>query len=343
MTKANTQGFAELLIQAMSQADINVSEMARRIDLSRHTLLHWRSGKTKRPNCEKVLLCAQQLNLPTYEARQLLAAAGCDFTQASEKLSVSTQNADPFDLPPEKLSPFVIGQPVVHPRQFYGRKALVSRIIRIWQRHPLQNIAITGERRIGKSSLLHYLKAIAVQRVSVDFKVVLIDFKETRMRSQTSLLQFLLQALGLPVLSNCSLINFEELLSHHVLCHPTVVLLDDIEYGLASDSLSQEFWWAMRSVQHNYCQGRLGFLMTSRQKPAQLAQEVGKPSPFFNVFGYQVKLEGFTEEEALALISNVPTAFSNEVIKEILEQSQGKPDLLQQCCANHLSNLELDY
>ncbi len=313
------------------------SELARRVGFHRHTLIRWRRGEIVRPDCDKIRACLPHLQLGAEEANALLMAAGCAYRQ---RLETSLSNADGSEVPDEALSPFVVGPPITDPRQFCGREAALQRIFKLWRRFPLQNIAVTGTRRSGKSSLLHYLKNTVRLQVSPHHQVVLVDFKEARMRQQNSLLLHLMEALSLPRISECSLVVFEELISHHGLQKPTLILMDDIEYGLDSPDLDQEFWWGLRSIQHNYAQGKLGFLLTSRQSPAKLALEKGKPSPFFNVFGYQVVLEKFTEEEALSLIKRSPIPFAPADVAWILHHSNGEPAILQHLCEMRMQTLE---
>ncbi len=315
----------------MEQAHITASELARRIDVNRHTLRRWRGGEIIRPDCRKVLACLPHLKLTHQQSQSLLQAAGCSSDEPTQPHLSDTNSV---------LSPFVAGQPIVHPQQFCGREEIIDNIAQLWRSLPLQNIAITGQRRSGKSSLLHYLKHVLPQRLAPNYRTVLIDFKEARMRQQSSLLQHLLKGLGLPGLTGCSLVNFEEMLSFHTIEYPTLVLMDDIEYGLAAEDLSQELWWGLRSVQHNYCYGRLGFLLSSRSAPAVLAQQQGKSSPFFNVFCYQVELPKFTQTEAACLIARSPITFADHERERIMAQAQGEPAVLQEACIAHLRQLE---
>jgi hypothetical protein len=104
-----------------------------------------------------------------------------------------------------RLVPFVIGPPIVHPRQFFGREYELRRIFGLLKHFPLQNAAIIGPQRSGKTSLLHYLKHITVtspaqlrpgQRTGWlsdprQYAWIFVDFQDARMRS----LEFLLRTL----------------------------------------------------------------------------------------------------------------------------------------------------
>ncbi len=71
------QTFAELLTAYMDRTGIGDAELARRIPVSRPTLLRWKEGVTTRPRYrEDVVRCAEILRLTADEADTLLLAAG---------------------------------------------------------------------------------------------------------------------------------------------------------------------------------------------------------------------------------------------------------------------------
>ena len=69
--------FAELLTAYMDRTGIGDAELARRIPVSRPTLLRWKEGVTTRPRYrEDVIRCAELLRLTVEETNGLLLAAG---------------------------------------------------------------------------------------------------------------------------------------------------------------------------------------------------------------------------------------------------------------------------
>jgi hypothetical protein len=91
------------------------------------------------------------------------------FVEISEKLGLDWQaiaykHPNPQSSPPEPIdrefSPFITDPTITHPRHFFGRQKELKRLFDLLKRHPLQNAAIIGKRRSGKTSLLHYLKNI---------------------------------------------------------------------------------------------------------------------------------------------------------------------------------------
>ena len=69
--------FAELLTAYMARTGIGDAELARRIPVSRPTLIRWKEGVTARPRYrEDVVRCAEILRLTAEETDELLLAAG---------------------------------------------------------------------------------------------------------------------------------------------------------------------------------------------------------------------------------------------------------------------------
>ena len=255
--------------------------------------------------------------------------------------------------PTERLAPFVVGPPIAHPRQFFGRTQILTRIFGLWQRFPLQNVAIIGPHRSGKTSLLRYLASITRaepawlrpdQRQNWlpqpdRYRWILVDFQDARMGRQDRLLRYLLTSLELPVPDRCSLNNFLDVVSQH-LHRPALILMDEIGAGLASAELDQSFWWSLRSLGSNSTDGLLGFGLTAHQAPALLATEHGKPSPFFNIFGHTVELGPLLEAEARELLASSPRPFAPTDVEWILDQSGRWPALLQILADTCLTALE---
>ena len=242
----------------------------------------------------------------------------------------------------QEFAPFIVGPPITHPRQFFGRESELKRIFNLCKRFPLQNVAVIGCQRSGKSSLLHYLQNITTTSPGQlrpgqqhnwlprphQFQWVMVDFQDARMGHQDSLLRYLLAGLNLPVPKSCTLPNFLDTVSHH-LQTPSMILMDEIGAGLASPQLDQQFWWSLRALGGNYTEGKLGFVLTGHETPALLAHEYGKPSPFFNIFGHTLQLGPLSEAAARDLIAASPRPFSSTDVAWILAHSGRWPLLLQ--------------
>ena len=285
-----------------------------------------------------------------------------NFVEISERLGLDWQEiADKETEAPtnnnstiEETSPFVTGSPITHPRYFFGRQKELKRLFNLLKRHPLQNAAIIGEGRIGKTSLLHYLKNITTTPVEElrsnqksdwlpnpeVYKWIFVDFQDPRMASRERFLSYILENLGMKLPEVCDLDNFMDIVSDN-LHNPTVILLDEIGVGLRRcPELDDGFWESLRSLATNQTEGNLAFVLATHESPIELAHHTGHSSPFFNIFGYTATLGPLSEKEARELIASSPISFAEEDVEWILKESKCLPLLLQILCRECLFNLE---
>jgi hypothetical protein len=281
------------------------------------------------------------------------------FVEISEKLGLDWQ-AIAYKEPETQLpqtqesSPFITGPTIIHPRNFFGRQRELKRLFDLLKRHPLQNAAIIGKRRSGKTSLLHYLKKITTtppEQLRPGQKSdwlthaerycwIFVDFQDSRMGSRERLLSYILESLKMKVPTPCELDYFMDMVSEN-LQTPTIILLDEIGVGLQrSPELDDGFWESLRSLATNYTGGNLGFVLATHESPIELAHSTGHSSPFFNIFGYTATLGALTEAEARELIASSPIPLPDEDVAWILEQSGRWPLLLQMLCRERLFSLE---
>ncbi len=259
--------------------------------------------------------------------------------------------------PSSELPPFIAGPPIIHPARFFGRERELKRLTNLLKQLPLQNAAIVGPRRSGKTSLLHYLKNIGVatpeqlrpgQRASWlpepgRYRWIFIDFQNAQLGTRDGLLRHLLNGLGLtpPASAPCDLDRFIDVVSRN-LRTPTVILLDEVGVALHRyrAELDNAFWESLRSLATNQVGGNLAFVLATHEPPSQLAQHSDLGSPFFNIFGYTAALGPLTEPEARELITASPITFSDSDAEWILAQSGRWPMLLQILCRERLISLE---
>lgn len=303
--------------------------------------------------CRTVL--AAQLGLdPSPETIELIAHI------RQNNIQLPTTTASPSTKPsqhpiianPSSVSPFIAGPPITDPRRFFGRERIVRRLFGLLRQRPLQNAAIIGPRRSGKTSLLHYVRQITTavsarsdQRTNwlsqpERYRWIFVDFQDPRLGTEAGLLRHLLTEMGLPVPEPCHLDSFLDLVSEQ-LTTPTVVLLDEIGVALARyPELDDAFWESLRSLATNQVDGNLAFILTSHERPEVLAQNQGMGSPFFNIFGYTATLGPLGIEQAQALINSAPIPFASADSSWILEKSGRWPILLQILCRERLLALE---
>ena len=262
-----------------------------------------------------------------------------------------------LEAPTEALaenSPFITGHPIIQPRHFFGRKKELKRLFNLLKRHPLQNAAIIGKLRTGKTSILRYLQTITTTPVKQlrpeqksdwlthpeNYNWIFIDFQDSRMASKERFLRSILAGLGLEIPTPCDLDRFMDVAGGRVRS-PTVILLDEIGVGLQRcPELDDEFWEGLRSLSSHYANGNLAFVLATHESPLELVKHTGHSSPFFNIFGYTATLGPLREDEARELIASSPIPFSEEDIQWILQASKCLPLLLQILCRERLFSLE---
>ena len=135
---------------------------------------------------------------------ELSIKLGLDWQEIADK-EISTTNPE--------ASPFIIGTPITQPRYFFGRGKELKRLFNLLKRHPLQNAAIIGKKRSGKTSLLHYLKNITTTpppQLRPDqksdwlpqpekYQWVFVDLQDARMQSREGFLRYILESLKMQV------------------------------------------------------------------------------------------------------------------------------------------------
>jgi hypothetical protein len=254
-------------------------------------------------------------------------------------------------------SVFITGTPIEHPRQFFGREKELKRLFNLLKTRPLQNAAIIGKRRSGKTSLLNYLSRITMTPVSElrpgqrsdwlpnpeTYRWSFVDFQDARMAQRERLLRYLLESMELPVPETCDLESFMDQVSGRVL-RPTVILLDEIGVGLQRcPELDDEFWESLRSLATTQTGGNLAFVLATPESPIDLAHSTGHSSPFFNIFGYTTTLMPLTEPEARKLVASSPLPISESDTHWMLVHSHKWPLLLQILCYIRLFYLEDEF
>lgn len=364
---AYPQKFAELLTEAVHRVRIRESKSVQIVQdelgyaMGREggsAIEYWRKGHIP-PKLSDVEQLGRELVVRGRLEREWLEA----FLVAAEHPAADRVCDELFgsavDVPPhnrrlnqvelpgvESFAPFIVGPPIVHPGKFFGRDREIKRIFGAWQRYPLQNVAVVGPKRSGKTSLLHYVKnvcAVATDQLRSDqtrpepkgllskpeeFTWVYVDFQDVRMTQQARLLRHILETVLLPVPDPCDLSRFMDVMIDN-LRTPTIILMDEIGAALDAPELDMSFWWSLRSLGTNLTDGNLGYIIASHEQPAKLAADQGKPSPYFNIFGHVLNLGPIDEKAARALICEGPLTPSDEDLNWILQTSQRWPVLLQ--------------
>ena len=257
----------------------------------------------------------------------------------SDLVTLSTVHPVTESEPP----PFIAGPPITRPDRFFGREYELKRLFNLFRRRPLQNAAIIGPRRSGKTSLLHYLKNITTadpaqlrpgQRTDwlpqpEHVRWIFVDFQDPRLGGSQGLLRHLLAHMDLPAPEPCQLDTFLDVVGDN-LRTPTVVLFDEIGVALQRyPELDDAFWESLRSLATNQVDGNLGFVLSAAEPPETLARYSGLGSPFFNIFGYTAALGPLSEAAARDLLAISSLPFPEADVEWMLHSSGRWPILLQ--------------
>ena len=246
----------------------------------------------------------------------------------------------------QNMNPFVVGPPIQDPKQFYGRQQELTQVFTPLNRLPLQHTAVIGPRRSGKSSFLNHIRTICYTKSSAlrsdqkndwlthpnAYRWVYVDFQDPRTHTLERLLASILGQVIEYGPNACQLDQFMDLFIP-VLDRPLIFLMDEIDAALIAEGLPVELWWGLRSLMNSFSDGNIAFIISSHRKPAELAEERGKSSPFFNIFQL-LTLGPFKESEAKAYLNDLPFEIEESDRNWILNKSHRWPIILQ-----HLSQI----
>lgn len=362
---STSEKFGRLLSDAINRIHmtkrLSKGEVIRRLEenigYSSSTIYSWRKGKI--PEDESLELLATALfkegGLNCHQLLKILKSTGYAFNPLYKKLC--DEDKIELPIPRETFAPFYFGTGIQHPRQFFDREPILTKIFRMWRNSALQCGAIIGDRRSGKTALLEYVRQISVTPASElrpgqkrdwlpkgqSLQWVFIDFQDPGNLKQTSLLETILSRLNLPIPNPCTQINFNRLMGEQLQTR-TVILMDEFDKALTSEKsdLDQDFWEGMRALVRR-TKGKLGFLVAALTEPSKLAIHHGITSPFFNIFlclNRRTGLGPFNQTVAREMMDSSPIPFAEEDKVWIMQQSQCWPHKLQVCCYYRLAGLE---
>ncbi|HQF69822.1 MAG TPA: ATP-binding protein [Promineifilum sp.] len=352
---------AVYLIKAKERKNLSVIEDELAFALGRDkggepTIRYWRRGNVPADiqDLEQLAtLLAQRGGLDRESCKHFLLAGGHPTpTTIVARLFPQMASATPRPPTARGLHPFVTNRPITEPSQFFGRTRECRRIFAWWRYYPLQNVAIVGPRRSGRTSLLRYLRAINVtpagqlrpgQRndwlpTAANYHWLYIDFFDARWRKRDNLLHHLLAELELESPNPCPLETFMEIASNG-LSQPAIIMFDELSAALEMPDYDLEFWRSMRALATTATRGNLAFVITATDALQTLAAGYGKTSPFFNLFT-AVHVGPLTAAEADELIASSPRPFAPEEREWVLAHSQEWPILVQALCQARLIALE---
>lgn len=343
------------LIKATEGKDIHIIQDELALALGRGSgeasIGYWRKGHTPADLQELVRLAdllAGRGGLGRHSYGPFLASAG--HPQAAALARERFPSSDGAPLPARPL-PYNPNRPITDPRRFFGRERECRRIFTWLLHEPLQDIALIGPQKSGRTSLLHYLRAAGEtpatqlrpgqrgQRLPDPdlYRWATIDFHDARWFSPANLLRSILVQLDFPVPHPLTLDTFMGTMSDGVTAR-TIIMLDELSAALELPGYDLRFWNSMRALATSATSNRLAFIITAADDPPRLAAHYGKTSPFFNLFS-TIRVGPLTDAAARELIAASPLPFAPADVTWILNQSRLWPVLLQMLCQERLAAL----
>ena len=248
------------------------------------------------------------------------------------------------------LNPYLNRVMIQDPDQFFGRRREVSRILSRMGTERPQSVSVVGDRRIGKSSLLHYLTWPQVQlqhlRDPSALVVVSLDFQQLRIVSLEAFfsllfkqIQVVKQDLGDPGRPGYGAFQtILETLGKEG--KKLIFLFDEFDAITSNSAFDGEFFSYLRSAANNYA---VAYVTSSKTELQRLchSSEIAD-SPFFNIFT-NLYLKPFEREEAVELITRPSEKHGiplDAFVEEIMELAGLFPFYLQIACSIYFDWLE---
>lgn len=254
-----------------------------------------------------------------------------------------------------RFNPYISGEPILDSDMFYGREQILAKILNTLHEN---SIMIYGERRIGKTSLLHQL-ANQLRRAKDPeylFVPVYVDLEGT---PQEALFHVLMEEIVqvLPdYLQELPPLHFQRLAAEEyddrafsrdlrtlleALKASTrkrvrlILLLDEIDVMSRYDSVVQQ---QMRRIFMRTFAENLGAVVAG----IEISKEWDRiESPWYNLFN-EIELGPIDDESARRLILEPVKGiykFDPEAVEFIMQQSQGRPFFIQQYCLEAVNHM----
>lgn len=253
---------------------------------------------------------------------------------------------------PASSNPYLNRVMIQRPEDFFGRTQEIRRIFTRLNINPPGSMAIVGDRRIGKSSLLNYVQLPAIRERHLArperFIMIFVDFQERRGLALTSFIQLLLDGAGMELrgridISDCppDLDGVKTLVQRLDRAgYKLALILDEFEAITQNREFNLEFYSFLRYLANHF---NVAYLTSSTRDLQVLChtREIAD-SPFFNIFT-PMQLSAFKREEALELIS-VPSESVGKPLaryaEELLDLAGMFPFFLQIACSHAIEFLE---
>ena len=256
------------------------------------------------------------------------------FIAMSNNSSANTSSSQENVLIPQpSASPdlvFAFNAPLIDPNEFYGRT--LARTTLINRTHMGGSTAIVGERRIGKTWLLHYLMLTAATHamLGTNYRIGYLDATSPRCHTVTDFATKALEALDImpttPLQEKADLKTLEDAIVKRYQKQQirSVLCIDEFEGFGQHKEFDLDFLAGLRSMAQ---EGLV--LITITRVPlmdvvANILGEESRTSPFFNIF-HSLMLKPFDtrDAETFTQAKSVQAGFSEQERQYVLERSVG--------------------
>lgn len=243
-------------------------------------------------------------------------------------------------------NPYLNRSMIRNPEAFFGRRREIARLAQRIASTPPQSVAVVGDRRIGKSSLLSYLSD---PKITVDYLeepertlFLFLDFQEERRLSIDGFFRAVFRRLQEKLGDRCPALSetpdYEGMQAAVAQVeragYRLILMLDEFDRVTRSSSFDADFFAFLRSLAGHH---NIAYLTSSGRDLQQLCQtqEIAD-SPFFNIFS-TLQLGPFQPEEALELVClpSAATPYPLEEYRELILELGGLfPFFLQMACSS---------
>ncbi len=247
---------------------------------------------------------------------------------------------------------YIVGHPIKHPADFYGRHEQITRFFEIIGGRQAQSVSVLGVRRAGKTSFLQYVAHPATMAHYLpnneEYTMVYLDMSSCKTPSDFyyRLLQRLKVSMGKgktdflwkeSPLGQTKLYDIESYLCQFPDTR-IVLLLDEFDH-LRTESFTQDFLTELRAMT-GVLEYDLACVTASYWDLYTLGTRLGLPptSPFYNIFyPTPIYMSALELTEATALI-DTPAAkggvsFNEDELREIQELAGSLPFFVQATAA----------
>lgn len=270
---------------------------------------------------------------------------------------------------PKRTNPFILGGPV-SAHQFVGRTSEVGRVFDQLTNQARGSVAIIGERRVGKTSLLHYVSAPdVIKRWNLAEEQSLFIFQDCggiapftptrfwqtilkrlqrdlkRRQVQPHLLDTVQEIIGKDEITTLDIeFLLDDLHDHGFLL---ILMLDEFESlvrtDAANEAITRDFLAGLRAL-INHVPRTLSLIVATRQPLDEVCREIRfMGSPFYNNFVF-VHLRPFSQTEAETLfdqmLAHTGISFA-QAEKDYIYDLAGTHPLLLQAAASLVFDLKI--